>query len=181
MNMKTPRIILLSVVTLLVMLCVGVALAQPGTITPLIRPLTNDTTSLGGITIASPPENSSLISPIIMPYPYPGPNYSIQSIIQQLLDAKDGTYTGLSMNTKNYVTTVKADEIVVNSNSLSLHVTNLSLVIDKEANSISVTASLIDYKQGATTFGGKDVSFTTPYYEVIPMLGTGTVPPQPSK
>jgi hypothetical protein len=182
MNMKT-RIILLSVVTLLATLCVGVSLAQPSSITPLIGPTTNDTILLGGITIAYPPENSSIVSPIIMPYPYPypGPSYSIQGIIQQLLDAKDGTYTGLSVNTINYVTTIKADEITVNSNSQSLHVTNLSCVIDKEANTISVTASLIDYKQGTTTFSGKDVSFTTPYYEVIPMMGTGTVSPQPSK
>jgi hypothetical protein len=178
MNMKT-RIILQSVVTLLATLCIGVALAQPGSFTPLIGPTTNDTIPLGGITIAYPPENSSIVSPIILPYP--GPSYSIQGIIQQLLDAKDGTYTGLSVNTKNYVTTIKADEITVNSNSLSLHVTNLSCVIDKEANTISVTASLIEYKQGTTTFSGKDVSFTTPYYEVIPMMGTGTVSSQPSK
>jgi hypothetical protein len=114
-----------------------------------------------------------------MPYPYSYPGYSIQSIIQGLLDAKDGAYTGLSVNTQNYVTTIKADEITVTSTSLSLHVTGLKCVIDKYANTISVNASLIDYKQGTTTFYGKDVSFSMPYYsEIIPMMGTGTVPPQ---
>jgi hypothetical protein len=117
-----------------------------------------------------------------MPYPYPYPGYSIQNIIQELLDAKDGTYTSLSVNTQNWVTTIKADEITVTSNSLSLHITGLKCVIDKYANTISVTASLIDYKQGITTFYGKDVSFTMPYFsEPIPMMGTGTVPPETTK
>jgi len=178
--MKTPKIILLTVVTLLATLCIGVALAQPDTITLLAKPAAKDTNSLGG-TSASPPANSTVISSLY-PYTDPGyPNYSIPGIIPELLDAKDGTYTGLSMNTHNYITTIKADEITVDSNSLSLHVVNLNCVIDKEANIISVTASLIDYRQGTTSFNGKDVSFTTPYYEIIPMMGTETVPPQTSK
>lgn len=182
MKMNTPRSILISVAILLATLCVGVALAQPGSSIPYIKPTTNETTPLTIITAARPADNSTIVSPLIMPYPYSYPGYSLQSIIQELLDAKDGTYTGLSLSTQNWVTTIKADEITVASNSLSLHLTGLKCVIDKYANTISVTASLIDYKQGTATFYGKDVSLTMPYYsEPIPMMGTGTVPPQTSK
>jgi hypothetical protein len=85
------------------------------------------------------------------------------------------------VSTHNYVTTIKADEIIVDSYSLSLHVVDLNCVIDKEANIISVTASILNYKQGTTSFNGKNISFTTTYYEIIPMMGTETVPPQISK
>jgi hypothetical protein len=85
------------------------------------------------------------------------------------------------LNTQNYVTTIKADEITVIDTQLSIHITGLKCVIDKYANTITVTASLIDYKQGTTTFYATNVSFTTPYQnEIMPMVG-GVVPPQPSK
>jgi hypothetical protein len=177
--MKTTRLILISVVTLLATLCVGVVLAQPGPSIPNIRPTTNVTTPLTSITSVNPSGNSTNL---IMPYPYPYPGYSTPNVLQELLDAKNGTYIGLSVNTQNWVTTIKADEITVTSNSLSLHITGLKCVIDKYANTISVTASLIDYKQGTTNFYGKDISFTMPFYsEPIPMLGTGIVPPQTQK
>jgi hypothetical protein len=58
----------------------------------------------------------------------------------------------------------------------------LKCVIDKYANTISVTANLIDYKQYTTTFYGKDISFTTPYSVYTTMMGsTGVVPPQAIK
>ena len=180
-KMKTSRLIILSVSILLATLCVGVALAQPASM-PLMKPTTNETIPLGGLISVGPISNSSIISPIApYPYYYPTPNYSLQAIIQQLLDAKDGTYTNLSVNTHNYVTTIKADEITVTDTQLSIHLTEFKCVIDKYANTIAVTASLIDYKQGTTTLYAKNLSFTTPYYsEIVPMVG-GVVPPQPSK
>jgi hypothetical protein len=181
-KMKTSNLILLSVSILLVTLCVGVALAQPAPSIPLLKSTTNETIPLGGLISVGPNNNSSLISPIApYPYYYPTPNYSVQTIIQQLLDAKNGIYTNLSVNTQNYVTTIKADEIIVADTQLSINITNLKCIIDKYANTISITATLIDYKQGTTTFYAKDVSFTTPYYnEMMPMV-SGVVPPQPSK
>jgi hypothetical protein len=179
---EKTRLRLLSVSILLATLCVGVALAQPATSMPLLKPTTNETIPLTDLISVGPSSNSSIISPIApYPYYYPSPNYSIQAILQQLLDAKDGSYTNLSLNTQNYVTTIKADEITVIDTQLSIHITGLKCVIDKYANTITVTASLIDYKQGTTTFYATNVSFTTPYQnEIMPMVG-GVVPPQPSK
>ncbi|MGD0805690.1 MAG: hypothetical protein ABSA11_16635 [Candidatus Bathyarchaeia archaeon] len=190
--MKTSNIILLSVVTLLVSICVGGVIAQPPpsqtidslnpnyvgtgivgniTVSPYIP--ANDTNSdMGGGTITPRP---------IIPYPYPyqGNNNLVQFITQLLTTAKDGTYTGLSISTQNGVTTIKADEVTVTSDSFSVHITGFMGVIDNNKNMISVTASLIDYKDGTTTFYGKDVSFSSPIYPAILSQGV-VIPPTPA-
>jgi hypothetical protein len=198
MKLNTSRLILLSVVTVLASICVGVVIAQPsnglarfnaqaltittpeskdvminGTVNPIYISTpylpANATTSgsAGGSTIVSPP---------IYPYPYYGDNYLVQMISQLLTTARDGTYTNLSISTQNGVTTIKADEVIASSYSFSLHLTGFKGVIDNNAHTVSVSASLIDYKEGATTFYGKDISFSSPYYTAVYNQGIVTPP-----
>lgn len=205
MNMNTSRVILLSVITALASLCVGVVLAQPNSTwtsfntqssityvpSPSIRVTTNGT-YIGGPIVVSPfiPANetkpvdvggTTSVLPSIITYPYPilysGPDYVVQYIVQLLMNANDGTYTGLTVSTQNGVTTIKANEVTVTSDSTSIHVIDFKCVIDKSTNTISVTASLIDYKEGATTFYGKDVSFSFPYG--VAVYNSGGVVPTP--
>ncbi len=64
------------------------------------------------------------------------------------------------------------------SDSFSLHVTGFKGVIDNNIHMISVTASLIGYKDGATTYG-KEVSFSSPIYSAIYNQGV-VIPPTPA-
>lgn len=190
MKMNTSRIILLSVITILASICVGVVIAQPSSSTnPVVRTLTvspylpANGTNPGNQTVISTP----LPIPYPYPYPYVGDNYLVQMITQLLTTAKDGTYTGLSVSTQNGVTTIMADEVTATSNSFSLHLVGFKGVIDSNKNVVSVTASLIDYKDGitisntngTTSFYGKDVSFTSPIYPTVYNQGV-VIPPTPA-
>lgn len=94
--MNKSRLILLSVITVLATLCVGVVIPQLSNGTnPVVRNLTISPNTTSNDT---KPGNQMAISTslpyILYPYPYFGNNYLVQIITQLLTTAKDGTYTG---------------------------------------------------------------------------------------
>jgi hypothetical protein len=191
--MNKSRLIILSVVVFLAAICVGgfvyAQTNQPnqptGTdpIKPLIMPR-NDSSSVG----------SGVNMPYPIPYyPYPVDGSLSQIITQLLTNTGDGTYTNFSLSTVAGVTTITADEIKVASTYFTAHLVNLKAVIENQPYrsspaQLTITASLIEYKDSQTSFSGKDVSFSQPLYQYYPYAygsessgsgssGGGLVPP----